>query len=135
MEPPVTNHSGPRRSSHPVLLRLAVLALGIVLGGLAAFAAWFFLGGGIWRSEIGIANAELRPPDTLTLIVNSCQGDPEVTLLQETDVDVQVEVVASSTPLRGGEDCQDVVEAQLEEPLGDRVVVDKHTGESVSVSR
>jgi hypothetical protein len=99
------------------------------------FVAWLVLGGGTWRSEVSVVEAELRSPDRLDLHVDSCNGDPEVSRLRETDVDVQVKVVASSTPLRGGEDCLDVVEVQLQEPLGDRVVVDMHSGQSVSVSK
>ena len=52
--------------------------------------------------------------------------------LQETDVDVQVKVIAFSTPMHGGADCQETVNAYLEEPLGDRMVVDKHSGRIVS---
>jgi hypothetical protein len=106
----------------------------VVVLGFAAFAAWLLLGDGAWRSEVSVVKAELRSPDRLVLIVDSCNGDPEVSLLRETDVDVQVKVVASSTPLRGGDDCLDPVEVQLQKPLGDRVVIDMHTGQSVSVS-
>lgn len=52
----------------------------------------------------------------------------------ETDVDVQVEVMAFSTPLIGGTDCGDHVQISLREPLGDRIVVDKPTGQPVSVT-
>jgi len=55
--------------------------------------------------------------------------------LKETDVDVQVRVIAYSTPFHGGDDCRDSVTAYLREPLGNRVVVDKHTGQRVSVVR
>ncbi len=98
-------------------------------------AVWVWVGGGIWRGEVRVFEARLLSPDRLALAVGSCNGDPEVTLLRETAVDVQVKVVASSTPLRGGKDCQDIVEVQLQEPLGDRILVDKHTGRSVPVSR
>ncbi len=100
----------------------------------AVFAAWLVLWDGVWRSEVSVVEAELRSPDRLVLFVDSCNEDPEVTLLRESDIDVQIKVVASSTPLRGGGDCLDMVEVQLQEPLGDRVVVDKHTGQSVSVT-
>lgn len=113
---------------------LGCLIVAVVVIGLAVFVAWLFPGGGAWRSEVSVVRAELRSPDRLALIVGSCNGDPEVSLLRETDVDVQVKVVASSTPLRGGKDCRDAVEVQLQEPLGGRVVVDKHTGQSVTVN-
>lgn len=76
----------------------------------------------------------LASPRRLVLYVDSCQGGPEVSLLRETEVDVQIKVIASSTPFGGGPECLDPVEVQLQEPLGGRVVVDKHTGQSVRVS-
>ncbi len=78
--------------------------------------------------------AELRGSDVLALIVGACNGYPEVTLVQETDVDVQVQVIAFSTSLARGLECQEVIEIQLQKPLGDRVVVDKQTGQPVSVT-
>ncbi len=93
-------------------------------------------GGYTWRSEVGVLKAELRSPDRLTLIVASCNKDPEMSLLRETDVDIQVKVIADSHPfLLGGGDCVDIVEAQLQQPLGDRVLVDDHTGQLVIVSK
>ena len=77
--------------------------------------------------------AELRSPDRLTLIVASCNKDPEVSLLRETDVDVQVRVTAFFTPSLSVQECQDAVDLQLQEPLGDRVLVDDHTGQIVAV--
>lgn len=119
--------------------RLASLAIafavGVVTGFVAAFLAWLLLGGGVWRSEVSVVKAELRSPTKLTLIVDSCKGNPEVSQLRETDQDVQVEVVASSTPLRGGLACLEVVQAQLQDPLGDRLVVDRHSGQSVNVTK
>ena len=115
--------------------RLASLAVAAAVLVVTAFLAWLLLGGGVWRSEVSVFRAELGPPDRLKLIVDSCHGDPEVSQLRETDRDVQVEVVASSTPLRGGQACADIVEIHLQEPLGGRVVVDKHTGQPVSVTK
>ncbi|MCI0437775.1 MAG: hypothetical protein L0177_01430 [Chloroflexi bacterium] len=118
------------------LARLVVAAVALLLAGLlAAVLVWQLFGGGVWRSEVSVAEAELRSPQRLVLTVNSCNGDPEVSLLRETDVDVQVKVVASSTPFRGGCDGQDSVEVRLQEPLGGRVVVDKHTGQRVTTRR
>lgn len=115
--------------------RLGRLIVAVIVLGLAVFVAWLFLGRGTWRGEVSVVEAELRSPDRLALVVASCQGDPEVSLLRETDRQVQVLVVASSTPFRGGGACQDVVEVQLQDPLGDRVLVDTHSGLSVTVSR
>ncbi|MCY4580604.1 MAG: DUF6174 domain-containing protein [Chloroflexi bacterium] len=52
--------------------------------------------------------------------------------MKETDIDVQVRTVAYSTPLRGGGECLDQVGPRhLQKPLGNRVVVDMHTGRVV----
>lgn len=118
--------------------RLGRLIAAVVVIGLLVVAGWLFvgLGGYTWRSEVRVVDVLFQTPDRLALIVDSCHKDPEVSLLKETDRDVQVEVIASSHPyLRGGDNCQDMVEVQLQEPLGYRVVVDKHTGRSVSVTR
>ena len=115
---------------------IVAVVLTALLVFVACFLVWSYLGGGAWRNEVSVRTAELRYPDRtdrLTLWVASCNGAPRVSL-HETDVDVQVKVVAFSTPLRGGEDCQDSVDVSLREPLGDRVVVDRHTGQSVNVS-
>lgn len=119
--------------------RLASLAVAaavlLVTGFVTAFLAWLLLGGGVWRSEVSVVEAQLRSPTKLALFVDSCNGDPKLSLLQETDRDVQVKVVASSTPFRGRQDCADGVEVQLQDPLGDRLVVDRHSGQSVSVTK
>ena len=57
-------------------------------------------------------------------------------MLIETDVDVQIKVVSSAFPFRGGDDdCDDIIEIQLQEPFGDRVLIDKHDGQPVNVNR
>ncbi|HEX6335320.1 MAG TPA: hypothetical protein VFZ85_00040 [Jiangellaceae bacterium] len=122
--------SGTRRFLTGRRLVVAVLALGLLV-----LAGWLLLGGFTLRGEVSVIEAELRSTGRLALVVDSCEGDPEVSLLRETGEDVQVEVVASSAYFRGGNDCFDVVEVQLREPLRDRVVIDLHTGESVSVTR
>ena len=132
----MTGSSGSRGflSGLPKSLVVAVVVTAVVI-----FAAGLFLligfGAYTWRSGVSVAEAEFRFPDRLVLIVNTCQKHPEVSMLRETDVDVQVKVVADSHPfLQGGLDCQDPVEVTLREPLGDRVVIDRHTGRSLSVT-
>jgi hypothetical protein len=100
----------------------------------ALFAAWLLLGNGVWRSEVRVVAAELRSPDRLALSVDSCNGNPEVSLLRETDVAVWIKVIASSTPLKGGNDCGDILEVQLEDSFGDRVLIDMHKGQVINVS-
>ena len=132
-EDPVTSRSGSRGFLSG---RLGPLIVAVVVTGLlvfvACFAVWHNLGGGAWRSEVRVVEAVLLAPKRLELLVASCHGAPRVSL-RETGGEVQVKVVAFSTPLRGGDDCLDSVEVYLREPLGDRSIVDKHTGQVVSV--
>lgn len=116
------------------LTRGRVVAVIIAAALLVALAVWLLLPNVTVRGEVRIVEAELRPPETLALVVESCNGDPEVTTLRLTDDDVQVAVKASSTPFSGGEDCLDVVEVDLGAPLGQRTVVDMHSGQRVEVS-
>lgn len=72
----------------------------------------------------------------LQLYVGSCNGEPEVTALEETDTEIRVEVT-STTPAPGwpGNDCLDGLELTLDAPLGDRALIDLSTGEAVQVPR
>jgi hypothetical protein len=127
-----------RRPGRKIVAIIAMVAIGLLL-----FAAWSafsgkysFLRGYEWRVGVRVALAELRSPDSLVLNVDSCNGNPEVVLLREMDVDVQVKVVSGRFPFSGGrDDCADGVEIQLRQPLGDRVLIDKHSGQTVSVMR
>ncbi len=129
----MTDGSGARGFSPgrlgPFVVAVVVTALVVFV---ACFMVWHHLGGGAWRSDVRVDEAYLLTPQRLELIVASCHGAPRVSL-RETDVDVQVKVKSFSTPFRGGLDCQDGVEVSLREPLGDRAVVDEHTGKVVSV--
>ena len=133
---PRVGESPPRRGGRALARRLAIVVVTVIaVLGVAFFVAWSTVGGGVWRSGHRVATAELVAQDRLVLTVDSCNGAPEVPLLQENDQEVRVKVIASSTPLRGGNDCQDLVEVQLQDPLRDRTVIDVHTGETVSVTR
>ena len=116
--------------------RLGTTIVAVVITGLVVFVAcfmiWHHIGGGAWRSAVSVKSASLISPDRLELLVDSCHGAPRVSL-EETDNDVHVKVIAFSTPLRGRMDCLEPVEVFLQEPLGGRIVVDKDTGQSVTV--
>ena len=107
--------------------------------GLLVLVVWLFLfidsRGCIWCSGVIVDEAFLISPNRLDLIVGSCNASPKVSLLVESDTDVQIKAVV--TPPRlialSGNDCQDVVEVQLARPLGDRVIIDRHTGQTVRV--
>ena len=130
----MANNSDSRRFSsiRPVLPYLVAAALGVLtlVGWLFFFVAndeytW-------WRTGVVVREASLLSPDRLRLGVNSCNRNPEVTLLRETNVDVQVKVVTPPIFISlGSAECGDSVNVQLQEPLRDRDVVDKHTGKVV----
>ncbi len=117
--------------------RLGPLVLAVVVTALLVFVAcflvWHHLGGGAWRGEVEVREAFLVNPQRLELIVSSCNGAPRVTVRETLD-EIQVKVIAYSTPSRGGDDCLDSVVARLLSPLGDRAVVDRHTGQVVRVT-
>lgn len=128
----MADNPGSRRtlsgSLRPMIIAVSVTGLLVFV---ACFMVWYNLGGGAWRSGVSVSDAKLAAPHTLILTVDSCLGAPRVAQLQETEVDVQVKVIAFSTPMHGGADCQELVKAYLEEPLGDRMVVDMHSGRIV----
>ena len=132
----MTNGSGSRGffSGRVGPIVVAVLVTGVVVF-VACFMVWHNVGGGAWRSEVRVMEAHLPDPDRpdrLSLGVASCNGAPRASF-RKTDIDVQVKVIAFSTPFHGGDDCMDGVDVYLQEPLGDRVVIDMHTGQVVSV--
>ena len=128
-----TNRSGSRGFLYS---RLGLLFIAAVAIGSLALAVWLFFfvgyGGYTWRTGVSVVEARLTASDRLSVGVNSCHKNPEVSRLVETDVDVQVRVVADSHPfLLGGQECMDTAEIQLAKPLGDRTVVDMRTDEVV----
>ncbi len=138
MDTDATTLSLEKRPRHSARLVLAVLLTSLVTAlvvFVACLAVWHNLGGGAWRSSVGILEA--YPPedrtDRLTLLIQSCHGAPRVKHQQETNSAVRIRVQAFSTPLRGAMDCLDALEVQLEAPLGDRILLDLHTGREVPV--
>jgi hypothetical protein len=109
---------------------VALAAAAIVLG--VAVAVWFLHLGGPWPfGEAPIHSVEVYPDGSLILIVGSCNGDPEIEHLEETGTEVRVAVSATEY-YGGGGDCLDTLEAQLEDPLGERVIVDLVTDQPVT---
>lgn len=86
------------------------------------------------RGPVEIWEAYAADGPGLQLTIGSCNGDPEVTVLEQTDTEVRIEVT-STTPAPGwpGEDCLDGLELTLDAPLGDRTLVDLSTGDTVQV--
>ena len=107
---------------------------GAFLAGVAVmFFVWQSCGGGVWRGGVEIITAEALSPRKLELIVASCNGNPRAYTLHEDAESVRIRVEASSTPFKGGDDCLDGVEYYLTEPLNDRLIIDDHTGRTISI--
>lgn len=87
------------------------------------------------RGPVEITEASTADGSTLQLYVGSCNGEPEVTVLEQTGTEVRVEIT-STTPAPGwpGADCLDGFELTLDAPLGDRALVDLSTGDTVRVT-
>lgn len=66
--------------------------------------------------------------------VDTCNGNPEITLLEEAADEVRVQV--SSRRLGGdSKDCLDGVSIELEEPLGSRPLIDITSGRTLRVDQ
>lgn len=113
---------------------MAVALVSFVLGGSLVFYVWQNVGGGLWRGGVDIMEASLLSPDPLELYVGSCNGYPRAYKLHQDTESVRLRVEANSTPLKGGEDCQDSVKVRLNAPLGNRQVIDDHTNRTVTIS-
>lgn len=105
--------------------------------GLLILLVFLFFGWPLPRNEVSVVKAELHPGETLRLTISSCNRGAGLSLVRETEVEVQVKVaepIVIPEP-QWGEDCLDTVEFSLQEPLGDWGVVDLHTGQPVRVIR
>jgi hypothetical protein len=69
-------------------------------------------------------------PSMIDVSVAVCTPEPEIDV-QETAS--QVVVTATYRPVRADADCARIVSIELEEPLGDRVVIDGSNGDEVHV--
>ena len=63
--------------------------------------------------------------DVVHLWVDTCNGDPEVDVVESAE---EVTVTVVSTRRNPGDACQDDVSVTLEAPLGDRELIDGATG-------
>ena len=87
------------------------------------------------RGPVEITEASDAGGARLQLNVGSCNGEPEVTVLEQTDTDVRVEITSTTpAPGWGGDACLDGLELTLDAPLGDRPLVDLSTGDTVVVT-
>ena len=112
----------PPQRSDSQTLRLVCLFLAVAIAGCTT---------GPQRGPVEIRGAIQVDPQTLSLDLPSCHGDPEITVQDETDTEIRIEVV--STVHTNGDACADVIEATLEQPLGDREVIDSTSGDSLQI--
>lgn len=86
------------------------------------------------RTTVGFGEAWTEDGVGLQVNAYSCNGTPEITVLEETADEVRVEITATvPAPGWGGNDCLDGVTIPLEAPIGDRTVTDLTTGTAVPV--
>ena len=121
-------------------IRLAYVTTATVsflLGALAVFYVWQFVGGGVWRGAVSISTIQVAsPPEQISptkleLTVPSCNGNPQVYTVAETEYSIRLRVVASSTPLKGRKDCQDIAVYHLIHRV--QQVIDDHTGRVIDI--
>ena len=112
-----------------------MVLLSAAVGAALVFFLWQSIGGGVWRGGVEIREAVLRSPEKLELTVASCNGNARAYTLEDTDDLARLRVVASSTPFKGGKDCQDIVTVWLKDPFDNRYLIDGHTGRALEVQR
>jgi hypothetical protein len=65
--------------------------------------------------------------DVQSVVIGTCHGDPVATVEED---DETVIITVTSTPRSPGDACQDSLQIALDQPLGDRDVIDGVTGEA-----
>ncbi len=82
------------------------------------------------RGTATIMNYIASDDGALSVIVNTCHGDPVVSGLVETTDEVNITVTSTKTH-GAGDACLDSVDVDLSAPLGDRTVIDASDGHRV----
>ncbi len=82
------------------------------------------------RGTATIVNYMVGDDGSLSVIVNTCHGDPVVSGLVETADEVNIEVTSTTTK-GAGDACLDSVSVDLSAPLGGRTVIDASDGHRV----
>ncbi|MDT0163998.1 hypothetical protein Q9R32_00330 [Actinotalea sp. AC32] len=111
-------------------------ALAEAVGGVGIPHAFEVFAGpvdGTRRTAVGFGEA-WTDGDVLLVNAWSCNGEPEVTLLEESADDVRVEITATvPAPGWGEDDCLDTVTVPLDRPIAARTLTDVTSGAVVAV--
>jgi hypothetical protein len=109
---------------------VTVIATALVVALVTACGA---LGRTEGRGPVSLAGrgVDVIEGDTLLLTVPSCYGNPELTSLTQDDQAVTVEIV---TTVGDQPDCADGLRVELDEPLGNRRVIDATSGEALRIT-
>lgn len=118
------------------MLRAVVSAILLTVAGIAQVTACST--GGPDRGPTAVMDAEFVPAEggvvdgrELHLTVAACNASPEV-IFEEIDDRIVVSVVAD-LPGRDTDGCADEATIVLDEPLGERELIDASTGESIPI--
>lgn len=89
------------------------------------------------RGPVSLAGWEavLTDATSIDLSVPSCNGDPVVDELAETDQEVRVKVVTTVVVSGASDDGLDGVRVNLQDPLGERPLIDAESGETIPVTQ
>ena len=87
------------------------------------------------RGPVSLAGGQVRQIGTQELAVDvpSCLGDPELDGLVEDDGEVRIRIVTTMVISGDALSCLDEVQVTLQEPLGERDVIDAESGETLRV--
>jgi hypothetical protein len=109
--------------AHLVLARTPLVAVTLAVVALACSDH---------ERETSVFAAQLLGDRTLELSLGACNAEKNEATVTEDESSVTVRVV--STNPSEGEDCADGVTVELDEPLGDRELIDATTGAHVEVT-
>ena len=102
----------------------------VVVGALALVWLAFTVNG--MRNRADVIRAVRSSPETVSLSVDSCNQNPEVAELEETEPGVFEVLVRTQLPSTGN-DCADGVSIDVDPELQSIVIVDRASGESFSL--
>ena len=110
------------KAAHAEMTNRVRFIVGLTLAAPAiTFFFWVAATGARWRGGIEVLGADSYPDGRVTLEVDTCHGNPELSDLIETDRSVEVRAVSSWGSLLFGNDvCANALEVGLDEVLRNR---------------